>query len=280
MAAVMILFYPEIGFALGKSPEGRNSVASSRLSKSRLDIKGRIVFHKPDGIYVQNIGDRESRRIIKGGRYPRWSNDGKKIVFLLGKRVMIARYDGKRMKEVAVSQKPRAVCFHPDGRHILYIDGKAIMIAKTRKFNVAKFLEGYNFKELDISDDGKKVAATVKGVRGYSVLLFDFVTKKTRTVSRGCSATLTPDGRLVTVNDRNHKTLRLFDSGTLKMVGRIHAPSHNLFDNQKWSNDPDWLVSTSERKGNNIFIHRVSTDTAYQMTFSGDCDRGDLFIGK
>ena len=286
MAAAMICFFPEIGFARGnlsderQLKENENSVAVSGPLGSRLDLKGRIVFQRPDGLYVQSLGNMESRRIVKGGSYPRWSNDGKKIVFLKGNKVMIARYDGKRVKEVAAAKNPRAVCFHPDGKRILYIDGKTIMIAGIQDSHAAKFLSGYSFREFDISDDGKKVAATVKGLSGYSVIFFDLADNKAETVTRGCSASLSPDGMLVTANDRSHKTLRIFDSSSLKLIERIHAPAHDLFDNQKWSNDSDWLVSTSEKNGNNIFIHNISSDTAYQMTISGDCDRGDLYIGQ
>ncbi len=284
--AVMIWFFPEIGFAGDRIPgqhqfKGKgNSTAAPALSEVLRDLKGRIVFQRPDGIYIQIVGEGKSKRIIEGGRYPRWSNDGEQIVFLKGNKVMVARFDGKRVKEIAVSVKPQAVCFYPDGEHILYIDGKSIMIASTRNFHVVKLLEGYNFKELDISDDGKKVAATVKNISGYSVKLFDLGNSKARTVARGCSATLSPDGRLVASNESSHKTLRIFDSDSLKLIGGIHAPDHDLFDNQKWSNDRDWLVSTSEKNGNNIFIHSVSSDTAYQITVDGDCDRGDLYIGR
>jgi uncharacterized protein (TIRG00374 family) len=284
MFAIMIFFFPEIGLARDRLPDEHrfkgngNPGAASGLSEIQPDLKGRIVFQRSDGIYVQVLGDSVSKRIIEGGSYPRWSNDGKQIVFLKGNKVMIARFDGKRVKEVATSKKPQAVCFHPDGEHILYIDGKSIMIANTRKFHVVKFLEGYNFRELDISDDGKKIAATVKSISGYSVKLFDLENNRARTVARGCSASLSPDGSLVTSNDGSHTTLRIFDSGSLKLISRIHAPEHDLFDNQKWSNDHDWLVSTSQKNGNNIFIHKASIDTAYQITVDGDCDRGDLFI--
>ncbi len=132
--------------------------------------------------------------------------------------------------------------------------------------------------ELDISNDGKKVVVTVKSMKGYSVLLFNLATNKIKTVAHGCSASLSPDGKWLTTNDRHHKVLRIFDSASLKMVNGIHAPSKNCFDNHKWSNDHDWIVSTSEKNGNNIYIHRVSTDTAYKITVSGDCDRADLFI--
>jgi len=284
VSSVIIWFFPDIGFARGRLPdkhqfkEDGNSTVVATPSENLHGLKGRIIFQRSDGIYVQAIGDIENKRIIKGGSYPRWSNDGRQFVFLKGNKVMIAGYDGKRVKEVAIAKKPGAVCFHPDGEHILYIDGKSIMIANIRKFHVVKFLEGYNFKELDISDDGKRVAATVKNITGYSVKLFDLGNDRVTTVARGCSATLSPDGKLVTSNDRSHKTLRIFDSGSLKLIGRVHSPKHDLFDNQKWSNERDWLVSTSEKNGNNIFIHNVSSDTAYQITVDGDCDRGDLFI--
>lgn len=286
MAAAMIWLFPDIGFARGKLFGGQqlsgngNPAAVSGSLGSQLNLRGRIVFQRPDGIYVQSLGEKESKRIVEGGSYPRWSNDGKKIVFLKESKVMIAGYDGKRVKEVAAAKNPRAVCFHPDGKRILYIDGKAIMIAGIRDSQVAKFLSGYNFRELDISDDGKKIAATVKSFNGYSVILFDLTGNKAETVTRGCSASLSPDGMRVTANDRSHKTLRIFDSGSLKLIDRIHAPALDLFDNQKWSNNSDWLVSTSEKNGNNIFIHSISRDTAYQMTGSGDCDRGDLYIGQ
>ncbi len=284
MLAVMTWFFPEIRSGQNRLPdehlsqENGNPGAIPDLYGSRPDIKGKIIFQREDGIYLQIIGDLESKRIIEEGSYPRWSNDGEHIVFLKGNRVMIARYDGKRVKEVAVSRRPGAVSFHPDGEHVLYTDGKAIMIAGIRKIHVEIFLEGYNFRELDISDDGKKIAATVKSLTGYSVKLFDLGSNKTRTVAKGCSATLSPDGKQVMVNDRGHKTLQIFDSNSLKLIGRVHAPTHDIFDNQKWSNDHEWLVSTSEKNGNNIFVHKISGDVAYQITVSGDCDRGDLFI--
>ncbi len=286
IAAVVIWLFPDIGLVRGKLPDGQQSSGNGNLAAfsdslgSQLNLRGRIVFQRPDGIYVQSLGEMESRRIVEGGSYPRWSNDGQKIVFLKGDKVMIAGGDGKRVKRVAAAKKPRAVCFHPDGKRVLYIDGKAILIAGIHDSHVVKLLSGYNFRELDISDDGKKVAATVKRFNGYSVILFDLAGNKAETVTKGCSASLSPDGRMITANDSSHETLRIFDSGTLKLIDRVHAPPLDLFDNQKWSNDSDWLVSTSEKNGNNIFIHNISRDTAYQMTRSGDCDRGDLYIGR
>jgi len=276
VVAILGLLYPEMSFS--RDSFQNKTTSYSLKEKKQLNIKGRLIYQRPDGIYSQSIDEREGKRILKGGKYPRWSNNGKKIVYISGKKIMIARHDGKHIKKIAVARKPRAVCFYPDGKNILFIDGKKIMIANIKSLKVAKFLEGYNFMELDISNDGKRVAVTVKSRRGYTVLLINLERNKVKTVAYGCSASLSPNGKWLTANDRHHKILRIFDSASLAMVNRIHAPSKNRFDNQKWSNDREWIVSTSEKNGNNIFIHRVSTDTAFKMTVSGDCDRGDLFI--
>jgi uncharacterized protein (TIRG00374 family) len=283
---LLLCLFPQVDFVQGKDDTAYDTAAD--LPSETLAIQGKIVFHKPDGIYVQRTGG-EKELIVRGGRYPRWSNDGEQIVFLQGDRVMVARADGGNVQEVATADKPGAVCFHPDGRHVLYTDGKAIMKGDTATKKISIFLEGYRFKEIDISNDGKLVAATVKGLTGFSVVLWNLATGKVKKVARGCSASLSPDGTRVTVNQHGHKTLALFDTTTLKMVGTINAPSDNtpsdnsvdmLFDNHKWSNYGDWLVWTSEVNHHNIFIHSVASDIAYKITLDGDCDRGDLFVER
>lgn len=248
------------------------------LKENQLKIKGKLIYQRSDGIYVQKISNQRELKIIEGGTYPRWSNDGKRIVFLQGKKVMVANHDGKGIQLITVLDKPQAVGFHPDGIHVLFIDGKKIMMADIRKKNVEKIWEGYRFKEFDISGDGKKIVATVKGFSGYTILLYNLNTKTIRSVAEGCSASISPDGERVTVNTSGHKTLEIYEIKSLRIAARIHAPHDDLFDNQKWSNHNDWIVATSEIKGKNIFIHRVSSDIAYQMTKSGDSDRADLFL--
>jgi len=85
---------------------------------------------------------------------------------------------------------------------------------------------------------------------------------------------------MVTVNGKNHRFLYLYSWDNLKKVARLQAPAGRKFDNQLWSNHSQWLVSTSEGKRNDIFLHHLNSDTSYQLTTSGDCDRADLYVNK
>ncbi len=80
------------------------------------------------------------------------------------------------------------------------------------------------------------------------------------------------------MNTQKHRFLSLFNWEYLKEVAQIHAPSGMQFDNQLWSNNPEWLSSTSEGVVNNIFLHHLPSDTSDQITTSGDSNRADLFV--
>ena len=132
---------------------------------------------------------------------------------------------------------------------------------------------------LDLSADGMRLAATVRTLLGTKVLVYDLGRGRVeRTVANGCSASLSPDGRLITVNGATHRKLDLYNWQTLESEGFVSAPEGLKFDNQYWSNHPAWLVSTSEGGGPDIYLHHVPSNTAYRVTTTGDCDRADLFI--
>jgi hypothetical protein len=61
-------------------------------------------------------------------------------------------------------------------------------------------------------------------------------------------------------------------------VAQIHAAAGLQFDNQLWSNNPEWISSTTEGAKNDIYLHHFSSDTSYKITNSGDCDRSDLYV--
>jgi uncharacterized protein (TIRG00374 family) len=241
-------------------------------------LTGKVVYQRPDGIYTVKIGSKKTRRVVEYGTSPRWSPDGKHIAFVDKNKIMLVSSRGGKAKVIATAAKAKAICFDPDGRSVLFTDDKYLRRVDLKRHEVTTVLKGDEFREIDMAEDGIRLAATVRTSLGFRVRVFDLQTGKSRTVTRGCSASLSPDGSLVTVNGRKHRVLNLYQWDSLQQVGHITAPAGGKFDNQVWSNSPQWIVSTSEGDRPDIFIHHVPSDTSYSVTSTGDCDRGDLFV--
>ncbi len=256
--------------------KNRNRVVTESVFIDNLI--GKVVYQKPDGIYLIKVGEKSPQRLFNYGTNPRWSPDGKQIAFLYGNAIMLFSENSGKSRQLAIAGKAKALCFYPDGQSVVYTDNNLLRRVEINSGKVTTLLEGNNFYEVDMSKDGSRLAATVKTRTGFKVRIFVLQTGTVRTVSRGCSASLSPDGNRVTVNGHKHRVLHLYQWENLKKVGQIHAPTGRSFDNQLWSNNPQWLTSTTEGKLNDIFLHHVTSDSTYQITTSGDCDRADLYV--
>lgn len=243
-------------------------------------LTGKVVFQRPDGIYLMEVGEESQQRLVDYGTNPRWSPNGKQIAFIHGNAIMLVTERNGKVKHLATAGKAKALCFDPDGRSVLFTDNNLLRRVNIRNKKVKTLLKGDRLYEVDMAKDGRRLAATVKTLTGFKVRIFDLKTGSDQTVSKGCSASLSPDGSRVTVNGSKHRVLHLYRWQDLKRAGKIHAPVGRRFDNQFWSNNPQWLTSTTEGKRNDIFLHHVTSDTSYQLTTSGDCDRADLYVQK
>ncbi|MDM8553119.1 lysylphosphatidylglycerol synthase domain-containing protein [Desulfococcaceae bacterium HSG7] len=242
----------------------------------------KIVYQCNDGLCKKLIGGKTPVLLTNRGAYPRWSPDGRWVAFIRGKAIMRMSSDGKNAQVMAKAQTPRAVAWSPDGREVVFTNGKSVKAVHIDTLAVDTLITGSKFLEIDMaySSVGNILAATVKTLFSYQVKMFNLKTGQNRTIARGCSASLSPEGLLVTVNADNHEKLDLYwvHSGVKK--GQIDAPHRLKFDNQYWSNKQDWIVSKSEGIRTDIFVHYVHANRAVQVTFTGDCDRPDLYIAS
>ena len=241
------------------------------------NLSGKVVYQQTGGVYIRKLERDAQPRFIARGSRPRWSPDGTRVSYISGNRIMLISEGGGKPELLVKGVKARALAFSPDGRSLFYTDGTSLKNVKIKGHEVTTVVEGYRLLEVDAAGDPVRIAATVRKRFGYSVFAFDLQTGKHRVVATGCSASLSPEGEVVTVNGKRHRFLNLHDWNSLRRVGRIAAPAGEKFDNQLWSNNPHWLVSVSEKSGD-LYIHQIQEKRAYRLTWTGGCDRPDLFI--
>ncbi|WP_163338223.1 lysylphosphatidylglycerol synthase domain-containing protein [Desulfopila sp. IMCC35008] len=254
----------------------RSGVESSTGKKMRIP-PGRLVYERPDGIYLYDTVKRKEKRIAREGRNPRFSPDGEFVAFINDNSIMVVTDGGNRLREIARSEQPRTLCFAPNGT-ILFSDGKAIKRVNPKTLEVENILRDGVIRELAINQEGDRLAVTVKSATGLRVKAIDLKSGEIRTVSRGCSATISPDGRYITVNARDHRKLYVFDWKSLEKQFSIPAPGGGKFDNHYWSSSNHWLVSTAEGDRQDIYIHHVPSGWSDRITDTGDSDRADFFV--
>lgn len=242
------------------------------------ELKGaRLVYQRGQDIYVRMPGDGPAERILVDARYPRWAPDGQSLAFVRGNEVMIYTIALKQTRAVATADRPRAVAFRPDGTEIWFAAGTSIYAANVTGGLARTVAEGLDARELDVSHDGSILAMTVKGLTGYRVLI-QRIPGSTTEIGRGCSASLSPDARYVTVNQRDHTEAALHDILDGTRWKTIAAPPGMKLDDQAWSNHPDWIASVGEGAHRYIMVHRVSDGKAWRVAPESDCARPDLFV--
>ncbi len=278
---VAILMASALGWSCRgeKAPADAPAVAAqASATELASQIQGAVAYEYNGGIYRTDIGQANAVCLAPEGTYPRWSPDGARLAFVVQRTITCMDADGRNAVTVAEADQPRAVAWYPDGQSILFTDGDEIKSAPVEGGASRTVVKGYDFRELDISVDACRLIATV--MRPTRLRAFDLDAGKSRTLAKGCSASLSPDGARVTNNLRGHKRLALlsWDDGT--ELGVVAAPEGHKFDNQFWSNHPDWLASMTEGRDGDIFIHRISVDRAFRITALGGCDRPDLFVAR
>lgn len=268
-------------FSRHQDDSRKNRSANVRVYAGNTDITGSVVYEYKGGIWCTEVGQRNPVCLVPDGSYPRWSPDGCFVSFRRGNRVMRISSDGKQEEYLTEGEILGAVMYHPNGREVLFIDGKQVKSVSLENKKVHCVAKGYQFAEIDISADGKRLVCTV--MKPIRILTFDLETGKKRTLVRGCSASLSPNGKLVTSLGGRHTKLYLRSWESGESVSSIDAPAGFRFDNQFWSNHPDWIASQAElekKAPGDIYIHQISRNLAFQVTFTEGCDRPDLFVRK
>jgi len=266
--------------ACGCSDNATSASPSAAMTEARAlpaELKGTLVFQRPVGIYSWRLGDSAPTLLARDGNYPRWAPDGRAIAFLRGNDLMVIGADGQGVRRLAAAETAKAVAWHPDGDRVLFTDGTTIKSVSIETLAVETVAAGFRFLGVDIAPDGRRLVSTVKKL-GYHVYAFDLQTGRHWKLGPGCSASLAPDGRLVTNNIGAHHELILRAWQTGALVRTLRAPEGTAHDNHFWSNHPDWIACIKEGDRTDIMLCQISANRCIQVTSTGDCDRPDLYV--
>ncbi len=236
----------------------------------------KLLFQRPDGIYLVRPFEGNARRVTPDAIYPRWLPDGRRFVFIRADRVMLHDTVEGGEHELAQGRQLRAVAANPVNGNVLFASGTGIHRVIIGNREIQRLIPGDRTYGLDAH--GNLLMATEKApLRGFGIVRYTLpATGEGTLLGRGCSASLSPDGTLTTLNLHGHRQLAILDvhSGTVRKT--LHAPEGKQLDNHAWSNHPDWIATVSH--GGDILLQRVSDEACWQITSTGDADRPDLFI--
>ena len=164
-----------------------------------------------------------------------------------------------------------------EGRRVYFTDGKKVRAVNLADGSERIVARGYTFRELDLHPGGARMVSTVRS-GGVRIRSFDLSSGGSRELAKGCSASFSPDGKLVTNLLSGHDRIGLIspDDGSRRRV--LKAPDGLTYDNQFWTNDPNWIAGETEGRQRDIILIHSRTGNVLRVTNVGDATRGDVYI--
>lgn len=246
------------------------------VAASGPPVEGKVAFQRGDHTYIQEIGG-EPRLLSKNTSWPRWSPDGSMIVAVRGRAIVEFQLGGGGSRVLARADAPRAVAWHPTGRQVFFTDGERVRAVDRESGKHWTVTRDYTFRELDVSPDGRRLVTTVRDF-GVKIRMVDIREGSSRELADGCSASFSPDGGLVTNLLSGHRRIALLSPDTGKQVRVLDAPKGLKYDNQYWTNHPDWVTGESEGEQHDIILIHTGESRVHRVTDVGDATRGDVYI--
>jgi len=276
-AATLLLLLIAPGCRRAEEPVKPPPLATPGNEETALP-PGLLAYERPDGVWVRELPAGQPRRLVAEGRWARISPDGRLVAFLRKNEVRVVGVDTGAERLLASVGKGRALAWRPDGVEVWFTDDRRVRAVNVSNGVERVVVDGALCLEIDAAADGRQLVATVKALGGYRLRAWDLAGGRDWSLGHGCSASLDPEGRRVTNNLDGHRELALLDWASGDRVGVVHAPAGVRFDNQFWSNHPDWIAAVTEGASRRVLLLHVPTDRAIFATDEADCDRPDLAV--
>ncbi len=257
--------------ACADAPEPKPAAASPAPP-----VEGVAAFQRGDHVYLQNIGG-EPRLLSRNTSWPRWSPDGTMIVAVRGREIVEFTLNGGGARVLARADDPRAVAWHPTGRQVFFTDGDRVRAVDRESLKDWTVARDYTFRELDVSPDGRRLVTTVRDF-GVKIRMVDIRSGESRELADGCSASFSPGGEFVTNLLSGHRQIALLSPRDGSQLRVLDAPAGLEYDNQYWTNHPDWVAGESEGDRRDVILIHAGDGRVFRVTDVGDASRADVFI--
>ncbi len=253
--------------------------ASRRGSEDRNECKGWAAFASGGKVYRAAVGAKPQELYKGDAAHACWSVDGTYVFFVKGNgEIWRMRNDGSEAMRIAKGKNckycPIGV-YRPDPELVLYVEGRRFFTISARtgtKTEIHSDSRSYS-GEIAMSSDGKRMAARA-GDSLYKIV----VGGRSSKYSPKCSASISPDGEMLTRNLGGHTSLAIYrwKGGKPKV---LKAPRGVRWDNQKFAaNSDEYIVYRIENRSAVGVVH-VPTGRHIRI---GDrkSEYPDFFVGE
>jgi hypothetical protein len=262
------------GVALSGCGDSNGSAESTPIAESSLSYS--VAYQRGDDVFVKDH-DAEPRLLVRNATHPRWDPDGSRVATVSARNILVVDAHSGEATTVATAADPVTVAWHPSGERLFFTDRNMVRIVDLETQAVSTVVEGHRVLELDVAPDGTTLVGTVRR-SGYAIRVFDLEAGNSRNIARGCSASISPDGKMVTNLLSGHRNLDLIKPANGDRVRLLDAPDGVVYDNQYWTNHPDWIAGELEGDKRDIVLINATDGRVRRVTDEGTASRGDVFI--
>jgi hypothetical protein len=254
---------------------------TSRLfwTGSAAALEGWVVFANAGKVYRCAVGARVEQLCEGDAAHACWSADGRRVFYITWRgKLWVMNNDGSERRFLRNGRNTNhcpIAAYRPNPRYVLYVERKhfykiGLDGQKTLVYAGERPYSG----EIAISTDGTRMVG-----RSKNHLYRIDVGGASRQYSVKCSASLSPDGTLMTRNTMSHVGLEIHRWDSSRKSG-LHAQRGTMWDNHRFAvNSNEYITFNYDGTRNSVGVVRLSDNEIFPIGEVKSYSYIDLWMG-